>query len=163
MNGKTKQLCLAAVMMAAVFVVTRFVQIPIPLGYFNVGNSVILSFSIVISMPYGIAASAIGSALADLTSYPVYTLPTLVIKAIMPLLFYIIMKALAKKKFDVIVAAAVSTLIPLFGYTVVGMFLYGGFYAGLAQFPGLALEYAANLVIIIALSAPMKMIKKRMQ
>ena len=42
MNTKIKELTLTAVMMALVFVVTRFIQIPIPLGYFNIGNTVIL-------------------------------------------------------------------------------------------------------------------------
>ena len=55
-------------------------------------------------MKYGVAAGAIGSALADLTSYPAYTLPTLIIKS----------------------------LIPLFGYTLTGGILYGNMLTGLA-------------------------------
>ena len=47
MSKNIRELCLSAVMMAMVFVVTRFIQIPIPLGYFNVGNSVILLFCII--------------------------------------------------------------------------------------------------------------------
>lgn len=160
MNNKIKQLSTAAVMMALVFVVTKFIQIPIPLGYFNVGNTVILLFCTLIAMPYGIAASALGSALADLLSYPVYTLPTLIIKALMPLAFYLLLKVLKGKKHAVIVAATVSTLIPLFGYTLTGMFLYGGFAAGLAQFPGLFLEYIANLILIITLYKPVNAIRK---
>jgi len=39
MKTNTRQVSLAAVMLAAVFVVTRFIQIPIPLGYFNVGKA----------------------------------------------------------------------------------------------------------------------------
>lgn len=160
MNTKIKELTLTAVMMALVFVVTRFIQIPIPLGYFNVGNSVILLFCTLISAPYGIAASALGSALADLLSYPVYTLPTLIIKALMPIVFYALLKVFQGKKFAVPFAAAIATLIPLLGYTLTGMFLYGGFAAGLAQFPGLLLEYIANLVIITALFKPITAIKK---
>ena len=162
LNKKTGQLCLAAVMMAMVFVVTRFIQIPIPLGYFNVGNSVILLFCLLISMPYGIAASAFGSALADLLSYPVYTAPTLIIKAIMPFLFYVIIKKFDKNKFAVIIAATISTLIPLFGYTIIGAIIYGSFATGIAQFPGLLLEYIANLVIITALYKPIEGISKRL-
>lgn len=67
----------------------------------------------------GVAAGAIGSALADLTSYPAYTLPTLIIKS----------------------------LIPLFGYTLTGGILYGNILTGLAQFPGLLLEYIANAIL----------------
>lgn len=154
MNKKTNELTLAAVMMALVFVVTRFIQIPIPLGYFNIGNCVILLCCLIIGSPYGIAASALGSALADLLSYPVYTLPTLVIKALMPWIFYRIIKRWPNKKFVVVLAAAVSTLIPLFGYTITGAVIYGSLATGIAQFPGLLLEYAANLVIVTILYQP---------
>lgn len=154
MKASTKQLSLAAVMLASVFVVTRFIQIPIPLGYFNVGNSVILLFLLFLGNWYGIAASAIGSALADLTSYPVYTIPTLIIKALMPWIFLTLNKALPKKQYTLIVSAAIATLLPLFGYTITGGILYGNILSGLAQFPGLLLEYAANLVVFAVLYKP---------
>jgi len=148
---QTKNICYAAVALAIVFVVTRFIQIPIPLGYFNIGNTVILAFCMLLPAPYGIAAASLGSALADLTSYPVYTLPTLIIKALFPLVYYIIVKKNPTSAKRQIVAAAVSTLIPLFGYTLTGAIIYGSFYTGLAQFPGLFLEYAANLILFTIL------------
>ena len=40
------------------------------------------------------------------------------------------------------------------GYTLVGGFLYGGLVAGLAQVPGLLLEYAANAVIFAVFLKP---------
>lgn len=161
MNEKTRNITTAALMAAAVFVVTRFIQIPIPLGYFNVGNAVILLFCLVVRSPWGIAASGIGSGLADLVSYPVYTVPTLIIKAIMPALYYLIRGKLGDRKFAPVIAVAVSTLIPLFGYTITGGILYGGFAAGLAQFPGLLVEYAANLVIFAILHKPVEAASKQ--
>lgn len=160
-NDKVIQICETAMMMALVFVVTRFIQIPIPLGYFNVGNCVILLFCVLLPSPYGIIGGSLGSALADLTSYPVYTVPTLLIKAVMPILFYIIADRFQNKKTGYIVAAAFSTLIPLFGYTITGGIIYGSIYTGLAQFPGLLLEYIANLVIFSILLSPVKEMKKR--
>jgi len=154
MNNKTKYLTLSAVFAALVFIVTRFIQIPIPLGYFNIGNSVVLTACMILPYPYGIYAGAIGSALADLTSYPAYTIPTLIIKTLMPLVFYLIIAKGAKTdRKHVIIATAVSTLIPLFGYTLTGGILYGGFMAGLAQFPGLLLEYIANFVVFLMLNS----------
>ncbi len=156
MKTTTKQLCISAVFAALTFVVTFFLQIPIPLGYFNVGNTVILLGCLMVPMPYGILFGSIGSALADLISgYAHYALPTLIIKALMPLIFYLITKK-SKSFGRIVLATAVSTLIPLFGYTFVGGLFYGGFMAGLAQFPGLAIEYAANLVLIIGLAVPIK-------
>lgn len=157
---KTLNLCLSAVFMALTFVVTRFIQIPIPLGYFNVGNSVILLACLIIPSPYGIAVGSLGSALADLTSFPVYTVPTLIIKMLMPLVFYMMTrKSTEKKTLQQILAAAVSTLIPLFGYTLTGGIIYGDMIAGLAQFPGLLLEYAANLVIFACLCTPIRRLR----
>ena len=142
-----KKLCQCAVLMALVFVVTRFIQVPIPNGYFNIGNTVILIGCTLMPMWYGVAIGSLPSALADLTSYPIYTIPTLIIKALMPLVFYLIRGKEEASFVRTMVAATVSTLIPLFGYTLVGCFFTETFIAGLAQFPGLALEYAANLVL----------------
>ena len=163
MKINTKQLTLTALMLAVVFVVTRFIQIPIPLGYFNIGNSFILLFCLLVGNPYGIIAGSLGSALADLTSYPVYTVPTLIIKALMPLVFYLMCTRFKNNKVIVIIAAAVSTLIPLIGYSVTGAFLAHSILEGFAQVPGLALEYAANLIIISALFKPVSKLKKYVQ
>ena len=160
MNEKTKNLCVGAMMLAAVFVVTRFIQIPIPLGYFNIGNSVILLFLLLVKNPYGTVAASAGSALADLVSYPVYTLPTLIIKALMPIVFYVLYKKNKDSKMAIIIAASISTLIPLFGYTITGAIIYGSFATGIAQFPGLLLEYIANLIIVIILYKPVLKIQK---
>lgn len=157
--SRTRNICICAVFTALVFVITRFIQIPIPLGYFNIGNSVILVSCMLLPSPYGLLIGSLGSALADLTSYPVYVVPTLIIKFLMPLVFYKLNDVMKEKKWIYIVSAAVSTLIPLFGYTITGGILYGGFVAGLAQFPGLALEYIANLVLFILLLKPVRRIK----
>lgn len=151
MKTKLEKLSIAAVMMATVFVVTRFVQIPIPLGYFNVGNCVVLLFCMNVDNNYGVAASGLGSALADLVSYPIYTLPTLVIKAFMAWVFIKHSRMHYKGRNVYMMAAALATLIPLIGYTITGGIIYGNILTGLVQFPGLAVEYAANLMIFAAM------------
>lgn len=146
----TKQITITALFTALIFLITRFIQIPIPLGYFNIGNSIILLLCILVPSPLGILAGSLGSALADLTSFPVYTIPTLIIKALFPFLFYVLMKLPIKNNFiKTIIAASISTLIPLLGYTLTGAILYGSFLTGLAQFPGLFVEYIANLILFI--------------
>ena len=157
---KTKSLCTAAVATALIFAVTRFIQIPIPLGYFNIGNTIILLSALLLPEGYGTFAGGVGSALADLSSYPAYTLPTLVIKCLMVLVFCRCRKHFPNKKAAVPVAMGIATLIPLFGYTLTGMVLYGSFYTGLAQFPGLLLEYAANLILFTMAQAYVQGIAK---
>ncbi len=144
---KTKNLCFAALATALIFAVTRFIQIPIPLGYFNVGNTIILLSSLLLPEGCSIFAGGVGSALADLSSYPAYTLPTLLIKCLMVFVFCKCRRLFGSRKAATPIAMAIATLIPLFGYTLTGMLLYGSFYTGLAQFPGLLLEYAANLIL----------------
>ncbi len=149
MNTKlnTKNLCLAALFTAIVCLVTRFIQIPIPLGYFNIGNCIILTFCYLLPCPYGIVIGSAGSALADLLSFPEWAIPTLIIKAAMPLMFYALSKIPVKKYFAYLIAGIVSMLIPFAGYTFTGALLYGSLAAGLSQIPGLALEYIANCVL----------------
>ncbi|MBR6005714.1 MAG: ECF transporter S component [Clostridia bacterium] len=148
MNKQIKYISFSSLFAALIFVITRFIQIPIPLGYLNFGNCIILLCCCLLPCRYAVAASALGSAIADLTSFPLYTVPTLIIKSVFPLVFFAMLKVKIKNDYARhITAAAVSTLIPLVGYTVTGMILYGGFAAGTAQIPGLVTEYAANLII----------------
>ena len=148
MNKQVKYISFSSLFAALIFVITRFIQIPIPLGYLNFGNCLILLCCCLLPGRYAVAASAFGSALADFTSFPVYTLPTLLIKSVFPVVFIAMLKIRLKNDYlRHIIAAAVSSIIPLTGYTVTGMILYGGFAAGLAQVPGLATEYVANLII----------------
>ena len=146
----TKKICLTAVFTALIFIVTRFIQIPIPLGYFNVGNCIILLFCFLVPSPYGIIAGSIGSALADLLSFPVWTIPTLIIKALLPLVFYILARIIRKEgNLKYFIAGGIAMLIPFLGYTFIGALIYGSLQTGLLQIPGLAVEYGANLVIFI--------------
>ena len=162
MNNKIKTICYNALFMALTFVVTRFIQIPIPLGYFNVGNTIILIACIMLPSPSGIIIGGIGSALADLTSYPAYTIPTLIIKCLFPLVFYLLRKVNIPKVNSTFFAAAISTLIPLFGYTITGGILYHSFITGLSQFPGLLIEYVANLVLVMLLYKPIVNLTKHL-
>lgn len=160
MKVSTKELSIGAVFTALVFVVTRSIQIPIPLGYLNIGNTIILMGCLMLPTSLGVFAGSVGSALADLTSFPVYTLPTLIIKAVFPLLFYMICKRGGRNARTRMIAAAVSTLIPLFGYTITGGIIYGSIITGLAQFPGLLVEYVANLVLFAVVAVPVTRIAK---
>lgn len=148
MKSSTKNICLTAVFAALICIVTIFIQIPIPLGYFNIGNALILICCCLIPAPYGILAGSFGSAIADLITFPVWTIPTLVIKALMPLLFYI----LKKTRLPLIPIAVISMLIPLAGYTLCGAIIYGSIATGISQLPGLIIEYAANIVLFSLLS-----------
>ena len=148
MKTNTKNICLTAVFSALVCIVTIFIQIPIPLGYFNIGNALILTICCLLPSPYCIIAGSFGSALADLITFPVWTVPTLIIKALMPLLFHI----LKKTRLPLIPTAAISMLIPFAGYTLFGAIIYGSIATGITQLPGLIIEYIANMALFSLLS-----------
>lgn len=160
---KTKYICFSAVFAAIVCVVTFVIQIPIPLGYFNIGNSLILFFACLLPFPYGIIVGSMGCAIADLLSYPVWTIPTIIIKTLMVLCFYGLMKLPIKiRTVKLLVASIISMLIPLFGYTFSGCIIYGNFITGLTQAPGLFIEYVANVALFaIIILATKKIINRQ--
>ncbi len=143
-----RYLCIAGIFAAAIFTVTTFIRIPVPMGYFNVGNSVILILCCFITLKYGIFAGTVGSALSDLFGYPIWVLPTLLIKGAMTITFYGIRKIpFHNQKVLTIVAGCISMLIPVLGYYFAGGILYGGLKASLAQLPALIIEYGANSIL----------------
>ena len=79
-----------ALWIALVFLSTRFLQFPIPLGYAHLGNAMILLAAVYFGPVTGMLSGGLGSALADLTSFPGWTLPTLIIKLLMGLICGII-------------------------------------------------------------------------
>lgn len=78
-----ERLTVSALGIAVVCIATRFFQFPIPLGYAHLGNCMILLFSVYFDPVTGALAAGLGSALADLLSYPEWALATLIIKSFM--------------------------------------------------------------------------------
>ena len=66
-----KLIAITAMCAALVTVTTAFIKIPSPLGYSHAGDSMIYLAASILPGPFGIIASSIGGALADLISgYP---------------------------------------------------------------------------------------------
>ncbi len=73
---------LAAMMAALGCGVTMFLHIPTHQGYIHVGDAVFFLAAVLLPGPYAAAAAAIGGGLSDLLSgYPLWILPTMLIKA----------------------------------------------------------------------------------
>lgn len=92
--NNTKKLVMTSLFTALICVLTMFPKIPMPsgLGYIHLGDSVIIVAAFFIGI-YSLPAAAIGSALADVLSpYIIYAPATFVIKALMALVAYIIIK-----------------------------------------------------------------------
>jgi uncharacterized membrane protein len=77
------QLSLMAVMSALVAVGTLLIRIPNPMGgYFNVGDVVIFVAALTFGPVVGGVAGGLGSAVADVIGFPLFAVPTLVIKGL---------------------------------------------------------------------------------
>lgn len=80
----TKEMTVAALGIAVVYVATLYIKIPNALdGYFNLGDGFVMLFATVLSPWTAFLAGGLGSALADLSGgYAYYFLPTLCIKGL---------------------------------------------------------------------------------
>lgn len=159
--------CMMAVCMALTCIATMLIQIPIPLGYAHLGDSVILITAYLFGPVVGALAGGIGSAMADiLTGYPVWAVPTLLIKTIMPLIAcYIFQNKVSRKpviSVRVLVGAVVTLLFMTAGYVFFGGILYGSWALGLASAPGLLLKSVVNLIVFIVVGTGLsKVVKNR--
>ncbi|MCJ7613646.1 ECF transporter S component [Candidatus Bathyarchaeota archaeon] len=118
------QLSLIAVMSALVAVGTLIDRIPNPMGgYFNVGDVMIFVAALTFNPIIGGAAGGLGSAIADLIGFPLFALPTLVIKGLEGLIAGLITNK--KSVFRDVLAVVAAGAEMVTGYFLVEVYLYG--------------------------------------
>lgn len=164
--SNVKTITFTAMFAALVTVATAFIKVPTALGYCHAGDSMVYLAACLLTGPYGIIASAIGGALADLISgYPQWIVPTFLIKALNALPFVILRYFLKKKDKDnrIINAGSILMLIPttavtVFGYFVGNWLLYdwGGAVAELATW---YVQPGAGAIIFIAVGLGLDALK----
>ncbi|MDY3739687.1 MAG: ECF transporter S component [Selenomonadaceae bacterium] len=149
-----KQLCLTGVMAALVFLMTFIPKVPIPLGYAHLGDGMIFIAAYIIGKKEGMIAAAIGSALADLIGgFPIWILPTFIIKLVMA---YIFCELSGDSMVKNVFAMSVAVLFMATGYTVTGAILFDSLEAGLASAPGLLIKGGINIIMATAVIACVK-------
>lgn len=113
-----------AIMSALVAVGTLIVRIPNPMGgYFNVGDVMIFVTALTFNPLIGGVAGGLGSSIADIIGFPVFAVPTLVIKGLEGLLASLIKNK--KSVFRDIIAVAVAGAEMVVGYFLVEYFMWG--------------------------------------
>ena len=123
---KVTHLTVTALFAALICITTAFIfHIPFGIngGYIHLGDTLIYLSAALLPMPYAMAAGAIGGALADLLTAPLWMPATFIIKAILPIMF-------TNKKATIIniqniVAIFVAGLICIVGYCIAEVILYG--------------------------------------
>lgn len=84
-SNVTKKICFAAIF-AAMCCACTLISIPIPIGYINLGDLMVLTAGWCLGGGIGAVAAGVGSALADvILGYVVYSPATFVIKALVAL------------------------------------------------------------------------------
>lgn len=94
-----RKIILTGLMIALVFVSTRFVQIPSLNGYIHFGDGFVFLSAILLGPFYGAFAAGIGSMFSDLLSpYAQWALPTLIIKSLMAFIMGLVLRQKSKKQ-----------------------------------------------------------------
>lgn len=118
------QISLMSIMSALVMVGTLIVRIPNMMGgYFNVGDVMIFVTALTFGPFVGGVAGGLGSAFADLIGFPVFVLPTLVIKGLEGLIAGLITDK--KRVFRDVLAVIIAGVEMVTGYFLVELYLYG--------------------------------------
>ncbi len=146
-----KNITFASLFAAIIFVTTFFIAIPLPTGYANLGDCFVILAGIILG-PYGVAAAAIGSCLCDILTgaYMVYAPATFIIKGIMALLSYILLK----KKYTVIrhiLTAVLCEAIMVGGYFVYEFFAIGIGAAAIGSVIGNSMQGVVGIVASVIL------------
>jgi uncharacterized membrane protein len=133
-TNSTKRMVLYGLLIALVFLATYFTKIPTPLpgGYFNLGDSVIILAAAFLGPIGGLAAGSVGSALADLAYGGILFAPiTFVVKGIEGLTVGLLISKMHRagglKHSRLIAAVAAGAFIMVAGYFLAEAFLLGIF------------------------------------
>ena len=153
--NKTKKLVTAALFASLVCVATMIIKIPsFQGGYVNLGDSIVLVCAWFLSPGYAFAAAAIGSGLADIfAGYVLYAPVTFVIKGLMALTAYYVMKSLRTRSgefLSVSLSAVSAEVLMIAGYFIFEVFLYGA-YASLMNAAANAVQGVAGIVVGVVL------------
>lgn len=146
-------------MAAMCFIATRFTQIPTGLGgYIHIGDLFVFLCAFLPGGFTGAAAAGLGSALADLLSpYPIYTLPSFVIKAVMAYVVYLLTHRRSPLGFTTILATVLGSIIMMVGYFFVDLACYGIAQTGMlnmlvSSWPQALFGVVASYIVLIPLT-----------
>ncbi|MCL2438194.1 MAG: ECF transporter S component [Coriobacteriia bacterium] len=159
-KSRTQLLVVTGLLTALVFVVTRFLGIPMPFdvsGWLNLGDSSIAASALLLPHPLVALAAGFGSALSNLTSgHLIFAPATLVIKGSMGYVLYLFVK---KGKFSwYVLGVFLAELIMVAGYTAYIFLIVD--VGSLASIPGNLFQAGANFILALLLYAPLMALRK---
>ena len=151
-NRRLRELAFSALFAAAIAVTTAYIlHFPLPTGgYIHIGDALLYLGACLLPLPWAMAAGAVGGALADLLTAPMWALPTFFIKAALCLPFtrkgakVLCPRNLAAVLLSGLLSPALSGL--------VNVALTGLWTAFLPQFLGTLIQAAASGAVFLVLA-----------
>ena len=163
-NFGLKKLCFCAVF-AAIICVCTLISVPLPIGYFNLGDIAVLLAAYLLGI-WGAVSAAIGSALADIIlGFFIYAPATAVIKGLVAIVAALSFRALIKMfnspKTDIlprILSAILGECIMVVGYLAYEALVLGYGAGAFASVPGNVTQAVCGIVGAVILSTALKAI-----
>lgn len=151
-QNSAKNICLAGVFTALVYVFTAYLHIPSHTGYTHVGDGFIYLAACLLPLPYGMFVGAVGALLADcLNGFAIWAPGSVVIKAVAVLFF-------TAKPSKILTRRNILALVPASALCIGGYYLYeacitGNFIAPLAGIAGYCTQSVLSSVLFLVLGA----------
>lgn len=167
--SSTRRMVFSALLIALVFVATKFINIRLPIsingGLIHLGTAMLYIISMVFGPSMGAISGAFGMAIFDAIdpTWFIWAPFTFVIRGIMGLIVGSIIKRKVKKEqasskntLWSIAAMLVGGIWMIAGYYISDVILYGNWIAALTSIPGDSIQVAAGIIIALPLATALK-------
>jgi uncharacterized membrane protein len=166
-NTRTKDIIISGILIALVFLVTKFINIKLPIassgGLVHLGNTVLFMAAIVFGKKKGAISGAFGMALFDILSgWTAWAPFTFVVRGVMGYIIGSVSNARGRngnKIFWNIVGILIASIWMIAGYYVTEIILYGNYIAPVNSIPGNIAQLVVGAAVAIPLSASLKKTK----
>lgn len=160
----TRDLVETALLIALVFVATRFINIRLPIasngGLVHLGNAMLFISAIVFGKKKGALAGAFGMGLFDLLSeWAIWAPFTFIVRGVMGYIIGSVSWSSCKKGNDVltnILAILISGIWMILGYYITELILYGNQIQALASIPGNVTQILIGTLIGVPVAKVLK-------
>lgn len=152
-NKKLFNMCATAMFTAIIFVMTRFISVPVASGYVHFGDALVYVAASVLGGPWAFFAASAGEALADIAYGMTYYAPaTFIVKALIAVPYVYLYKKSEK------ILTPVTALMTI----VSGVITVGGYYISdliidksyaIVNIPGNVIQAVGSAVIFIVVGA----------